>query len=405
MSRILGDIVITSYLGSSQECQKVRLTWHLEQRRRLADLFPNLRVVSICSGYDRNQRRSLSDFDCFHLEKRTLKHVKHNIVLKELYSKDRPSAVLLLDDDVLPVTNDVLPTTKSVQEKRKLRNNKDILGHTVGTDASLLNKVIVEVFASRGSFSLSELCNRCSEGTGINKRGRIFSHFKNLQERELLVECPGGWTLVENYEKKAIEVLERRHKDRLNAGFCSIDSVSVVNKFLHNPLSMPCSCVFFSCKGLKGDSFNLSAAADRSRKGVDLAEYREISYSSAIGWAIAVRNDLEVLHRSDICVGPAGDVSNDVTFMVSCVNQRKQVLKHLRAFFWSMQKDVYSVHTESVSRSDIISETKIRLSRTFPHLFSNGEYDIRKARDWMTKKYPGPILENRKVSRSHVKAN
>ena len=107
---LLPNIAITSYLGSSKEVRKVRLECHLRQRKKIKHLFPDLKILSICSDYTSKEKKFLDRYDCLFLKKRTHKYVKHNLIFEELYkSKHREEAVLLLDDDVFPLKEWELP--------------------------------------------------------------------------------------------------------------------------------------------------------------------------------------------------------------------------------------------------------------------------------------------------------
>ena len=107
------DIVITSYLPPDPDKRRIRLGYHLRQREELKELFPQLVIFSICSGYkqeDIKQLRSRRHHAVFY-PKRLHKFQKHNKVLQDLYQiQDNGRAILLLDDDVVPAD---IPTPTS----------------------------------------------------------------------------------------------------------------------------------------------------------------------------------------------------------------------------------------------------------------------------------------------------
>jgi hypothetical protein len=107
----LPDIAISSYLGSSKRIRRRRLEMHLQQRVYLAECFPRLDIVSLCSGYPEKYRTAMEPWKCWYLDdKPVLKYRKHNTVLECLYREKQPRAVLLIDDDVVPVRKkDKLP--------------------------------------------------------------------------------------------------------------------------------------------------------------------------------------------------------------------------------------------------------------------------------------------------------
>lgn len=94
----LPDIAITSYLG-----HKGRLDLHREQRARLNEMFGQINILSICSGYDADSAKALKGHNCLFLKYRKFKYQKHNSTLRHLYESEKPKAMLFLDDDVLPV--------------------------------------------------------------------------------------------------------------------------------------------------------------------------------------------------------------------------------------------------------------------------------------------------------------
>jgi len=97
------NIVLSSYLGPDSERRVKRLKWHLKARAQLHELYPDLRVLSICSDYSPEEEQAMKGWDCIFLPERTLRWKKQNLVLKELYARRRNEAVLLLDDDIVPV--------------------------------------------------------------------------------------------------------------------------------------------------------------------------------------------------------------------------------------------------------------------------------------------------------------
>ena len=99
----LPDIVISSYLGA-KEVRNLRLYNHLTQRKTLAEMFPHRTILSICSGYESREKKTLDKWECLFLAERTPKWQKHNMILEKLYTYKEPRAVLFLDDDTLPRT-------------------------------------------------------------------------------------------------------------------------------------------------------------------------------------------------------------------------------------------------------------------------------------------------------------
>lgn len=119
------DIVITSYPGPPAR-RESRIGMHVRQRERLATLFPNLQILSLCSDYSKAERKKLAGFDCHFFSERMQKYEKHNAVLEELYQQKKPKAILFLDDDVVPAFFDDLPTDPVKVLTNWLENPREI---------------------------------------------------------------------------------------------------------------------------------------------------------------------------------------------------------------------------------------------------------------------------------------
>lgn len=98
----LPDIAICSYLGDSAKLRKMRLDNHLSQRQTLAKLFPNRKILSICSGYTPKEQKVMKGFDCHYLSERTYTWRKRNMLLEKLYEQKELKCILFLDDDTMP---------------------------------------------------------------------------------------------------------------------------------------------------------------------------------------------------------------------------------------------------------------------------------------------------------------
>lgn len=96
-------IAIASWLGP-EEVREERLKNHLRQRKVLAERFGDFRVLSVCSEYTKEEREQLKGFDSIHFPTKVTKDKKHNWILSNLYLHKNSSAVLVLDDDVVPIT-------------------------------------------------------------------------------------------------------------------------------------------------------------------------------------------------------------------------------------------------------------------------------------------------------------
>ncbi len=203
--KLVPDIVITSYIGDDPVQQMRRFDVHLEQRRELKKWFPDLEILSICSGYPKTLEEMMSNFNCVFLPKRTYKFEKHNMVLENLYKIKKSKAVLFLDNDVLPVK--------------------------------------IPEFTS--------------------------------------------------------------------------DPGEVISHFLEQPTYMPAPCMFFSSKGLYADTFY------RNRK-----EPFVNCPLIVAGWAILIRNDLQVMQSEDTL-----PIVDDLIFRGKCSAEGKQVIKHQHVFF------------------------------------------------------------------------
>lgn len=108
------NIIIGSYLGKTEELQEKRLLRHIKQRNLLAEQFPNLVIVSLCTCYPKHARIALYPHEAIHQDKHQYKYQDHNRILKLLY-KQKNAAKLLLDDDVVPIALEDLPNQTPVE--------------------------------------------------------------------------------------------------------------------------------------------------------------------------------------------------------------------------------------------------------------------------------------------------
>jgi hypothetical protein len=110
------DIIISSHLGDTPELQTTRFSYHLKQRKVLAKQFPDLTIVSLCSGYTKEYKDKLDPkYFAVHQKGRTYKFEKHNTILKLLYQSKKPRSVLMLDDDTVPTEVKDLEDQKPIE--------------------------------------------------------------------------------------------------------------------------------------------------------------------------------------------------------------------------------------------------------------------------------------------------
>lgn len=109
-------IIIGSYLGNTKELQHKRIERHLKQRELLREQFPDMLIVSLCTCYPKwaKELLAISQFESVFQDKHQYKYQDHNKILKLLYQK-KNSAVLLLDDDVVPIAIEDLPNQNPVE--------------------------------------------------------------------------------------------------------------------------------------------------------------------------------------------------------------------------------------------------------------------------------------------------
>lgn len=98
------SIITTSWLGIRNRA--IRLENHISQLKELSRNFDSGSILNICSEYDKAEQKAVDRWDCVFVKERTKKFKVHNVILRYLYSLSKSRALLLLDDDVVPVVLD-----------------------------------------------------------------------------------------------------------------------------------------------------------------------------------------------------------------------------------------------------------------------------------------------------------